>query len=283
VRSVLITGASTGIGRACALRLDRAGFGVFAGVRKESDGEKLKDESSERLSPVIIDVTDGTSIKDAAATIREATGGAGLAGLVNNAGITVQGALEYLPVDEVRRQFEVNVFGQLAVTQELLPEIRAGRGRIVFMSSIAGRAPSLPFLGPYAGSKWALEALAESWRIELLPWKIHVALIEPGSIDTPVWEKGDATFGGIVDSLPPEGKKRYVHTMERARKIAQQSGARGISPDEVAKRVEHALTARRPRTRYLVGVDARVRAIVENALPARLRDRTIGKVMGYGK
>jgi hypothetical protein len=98
-----------------------------------------------------------------------------------------------------------------------------------------------------------------------------------------VWEKGDATFGGIVDSLPPEGKKRYVHTMERARKIAQQSGARGISPDEVAKRVEHALTARRPRTRYLVGVDARVRAIVENALPARLRDRTIGKVMGYGK
>jgi NAD(P)-dependent dehydrogenase (short-subunit alcohol dehydrogenase family) len=282
VRFVLITGASTGIGRACALRLDRAGFGVFAGVRKEADGKSLKDDSSERLSPVIIDVTDGTSIKDAAATIREA-GGSGLAGLVNNAGITVQGALEYLPVDEVRRQFEVNVFGQLAVTQELLPEIRAGRGRIVFMSSIAGRAPSLPFLGPYAGSKWALEAFADSLRIELRPWNIHVALIEPGSIDTPVWEKGDATFGDIVDSLPPEGKERYVHTMERARKIAQQAGARGISPDEVAKRVEHALTARRPRTRYLVGIDARVRAVVENALPDRLRDRTIGKVMGYGK
>jgi NAD(P)-dependent dehydrogenase (short-subunit alcohol dehydrogenase family) len=283
MKAVLVTGASTGIGRACAERLDRAGFRVFAGVRKESDGQSLEAGASDRLSSILLDVTDETSIKDSAATIREQTAGAGIAGLVNNAGITVQGALEYLPVDEVRRQFEVNVFGQLAVTQELLPEIRAGGGRIVFMSSIAGRAPSLPFIGPYSASKWALETFADALRIELLPWKIHVALIEPGSIDTPVWEKGDTSFSGIVESLPPEGKERYGATMERGRKIAQQTAARGIPPDEVAKRVEHALTARRPRTRYLVGVDARARAVLENWLPDRLRDRAIGRFMGYRK
>jgi NAD(P)-dependent dehydrogenase (short-subunit alcohol dehydrogenase family) len=283
VKSVLVTGASTGIGRACALRLDKAGFRVFAGVRKEADGASLEAEASDRLSPVFIDVADDTSIKEAAATIRDANEGTGLAGLVNNAGITVQGPLEYLPIDELRRQFEVNVFGQFAVTQELLPEIRTAGGRIAFMSSIAGRAPALPFLGPYAGSKWALEALAEALRIELLPWGIHVALIEPGSIDTPVWAKGDSAFDDLVGSFPPEGKERYGKAMDRARKIAMQAAARGISADEVAKRVEHALTAGRPRARYLVGVDAKLRAVLEKALPTRLRDRAIGKVMGGGK
>jgi NAD(P)-dependent dehydrogenase (short-subunit alcohol dehydrogenase family) len=283
MRSVLVTGASTGIGRACAERLDRAGFRVFAGVRKESDGKNLEAGGSDRVSSLMIDVADETSIKDAAARIREDIGDGGLAGLVNNAGITVQGPLEYLPVDEVRRQFEVNVFGQLAVTQELLPELRAGRGRVVFMSSIAGRAPSLPFLGPYSASKWALEAFADALRVELLPWDIHISLVEPGSIDTLVWEKGDASFAGLLESLPSEGKERYMASMERARRIAQQAGARGLPPDEVAKRVEHALTSRRPRIRYLVGADAKARAIVENVLPDRLRDRTIGRFMGYRK
>jgi NAD(P)-dependent dehydrogenase (short-subunit alcohol dehydrogenase family) len=151
------------------------------------------------------------------------------------------------------------------------------------MSSISGRARSLPFIGPYAASKWALEAFADALRLELKPWKIHVALIEPGSIDTPVWDKGDASFEGIIESLPSEGKERYMATMERGRRIAQQTAARGISPDEVAKRVEHALTSRRPRTRYLVGVDAKARAAIENAMPDRVRDRAIGRVMGYGK
>src|SRR5436190_11551998 len=174
-RNVLITGASTGIGRACAIALDRKGFHVLAGVRREADGKALQKDSA-GLEPVIVDVTDQATIDAAAKQIDE------LYGLVNNAGITVAGAIEFLPVDDIRRQFEVNVFGQIAVTQAFLPKIRASRGRIVFMSSVGGRVPSSPFMSPYNGPKHALESFGDALRVELSQWGIEVVLVEPGSI-----------------------------------------------------------------------------------------------------
>ena len=283
MRNVLVTGASTGIGEATALRLARNGWRVYAGVRKEADGEALVNASVGALSPVLIDVTDQDSIENTLKIIEDEVDGSGLHGLVNNAGITVQGVLEYLPPEELRRQFDVNVTGQLAVTQAFLPAIRRAGGRIVFMSSIAGRAPALPFVGPYSASKKALESIAEALRIELMPWRIEVALIEPGSIATPIWDKGDSTFEHIVESMPEEGRQRYGAAMEKGRKLAAETGRRGIPADEVAKKVEHALTAKRPKTRYLVGKDAKARVILENPLPDRLRDRIIGRVMGHGR
>lgn len=282
-KSVLITGASTGIGRACAQHLDRLGFEVFAGVRKPADGEDLERCSTRRLTPVLIDVTDQASIDSTAEAIAERLGRAGLWGLVNNAGIAVSGPLEYLGADELRRQLEVNVVGQLAVTHAFLPQIRRAKGRIVFMSSIAGRTRSLPFIGPYSASKSALEALAESLRLELLPWDMHVALVEPGSIATPIWEKGSHSVDQTIESLPREGRELYGESLERARRISDASGRRGIAPDAVAEKVAHALTAERPKTRYLVGNDAKARAVIENRLPDRIRDRLVARIMRYEK
>ena len=281
-KSVVVTGASTGIGRACALRMDERGWTVFAGVRKQADGESLANEASDRLVPVLLDVTDADAIAQTLGRVNEAVGEAGLGGLVNNAGITVQGPLEYLDVDDLRKQFEVNVTAQLAVTQAFLPALRKANGRIVFMSSISGRAGSLPLIGPYAASKRALEALAESLRAELLPWDIKVALIEPGSIATPIWSKGDATFDDLVAELPPEGKERYATALERGRKIAAETGKRGIPPERVADKVEHALTSTRPHIRYLVGVDAKARAYVEPIVPTWARDKTLMRML-HGK
>jgi NAD(P)-dependent dehydrogenase (short-subunit alcohol dehydrogenase family) len=280
-RNVLITGASTGIGRACALRLDARGWNVFAGVRKQDDAGALQAAASPRLRPVILDVTDAAGIEAAREEI-ESHGATALAGLVNNAGVTVQGPLEFLEPDELRRQLDVNVVGQLVVTQTFMGAIRAGQGRIVFMSSIAGRTPSLPFVGPYSASKKALEGMAEALRLELSPWDISVSLIEPGSIDTPIWSKGDDTFEQQLSEMPPEAIERYRPWMDRARKIAAATGKRGIAADKVAEKVEHALASPRPRARYLVGLDALARAYLEPALPTRWRDKLVTKVMGPG-
>jgi NAD(P)-dependent dehydrogenase (short-subunit alcohol dehydrogenase family) len=282
-KTVVVTGASTGIGRATAIHLDRLGWSVFAGVRKESDGESLAKEASDRLVVLQLDVTDQKAIDGAVRAVEDATDERGLDGLVNNAGITVQGPVEYLPLDDMRRQLDVNIVGQMAVTQAFLPAIRRVTGRIVFMSSIAGRAPALPLLAPYSASKKGIEAVAEALRLELIPWDIRVSVIEPGSVATPIWEKGDATFDEMIANLPPEGRERYEKTLGRGRKVAAATGRRGIPAEKVAEKVEHALTSSRPRFRYLVGVDAKARAYVESALPNRLRDRTIGKMLGYGK
>lgn len=271
-RSVLVTGASTGIGRACALRLDRRGWRVLAGVRKEADADSLAAEGSERLTPVILDVADAATIAAAADAVRAAAGDGGLQGLVNNAGITVQGPLEDLPLDDLRRQLEVNVTGQLAVTQAVMPLVRSGGGRIVMMSSIAGRTMSVPLIAPYAASKKALEALGEALHYELRRDGIHVALVEPGAVDTPIWSKGEATVDPMFDELPDASKRRYGEAIARARKIAAMQARRGIPPERVAERVEHALTAARPRLRYLVGADAHVRAYVEPLLPQAVKD-----------
>ena len=190
--AVVVTGASTGIGEACALQLDRMGFSVFAGVRREADGKALEQKASGRLTPVFIDVADEVSIASAVETVSAAVGDAGLAGLVNNAGIAVPAPIELVPLDALRRQLEVNVIGQVSVTQAFLPLVRKAQGRIVNMGSIAGRL-AIPFLGPYCMSKFAMEALTDSLRVELRPWGIKVSLVEPGRISTPIWGKGIAT------------------------------------------------------------------------------------------
>jgi NAD(P)-dependent dehydrogenase (short-subunit alcohol dehydrogenase family) len=270
-KAVVITGASTGIGAACALHLDRLGFRVFAGVRKPADGEALQRQASDQLTPILIDVTDAASIAAAADTVAAAVGEAGLAGLVNNAGIGVVGPLEFLPIAELRRQLEINVIGQVAVTQAFLPLLRQGRGRIINMGSISGRV-AMPFIGPYAASKFALEALSDSLRVELRPWGIEVSIIEPGPITTPIWEKSRALADELIQNLPQRGHDLYGEAIGIARKTIINSGQAGIPPDKVAHVVAHALTARRPKTRYLVGRGLWFAVLFAKFVPDRLRD-----------
>ena len=279
IRAVVITGASTGIGEACALRLDRHGWRVFAGVRKEADGERLKQQASDRLAPITIDVTDQASINSAAEVVASALGEAGLAGLVNNAGITVPGPIEFLPIEELRRQLEVNTIGQIAVTQALLPLIRKGHGRIVNMGSIGGRMAT-PFIGAYCASKFALEALTDSLRQELRPWDIGVSIVEPGSIATPIWEKGRAAADELEERLPQAARDLYGDAIDAFRRAVDKRAGAGIPADEVAKAVEHALTAKRPKTRYLVGMDARLPAVLAKVVPDRARDGLIARNLG---
>ena len=270
-KAVLITGASTGIGKCCALQLDQLSFRVFAGVRKAVDGDALKEEASGLLQPVLIDVTDTASIKQAVETIAVSVGEVGLVGLVNNAGIAVPGPLEFLPLDHIRHQFEVNVFGQLAVTQACLPLLRQGTGRIVNMSSMSGRI-ALPFIGPYSASKFALEAFSDSMRLELRRWGITVSIIEPGAIKTPIWEKTIKTGSQILDNLPPKAYEFYGSIIKNLPINAQKSGNRGVPPEKVALAVIHALTAPTPKARYIVGKDARFAITFAWLTPYRLRD-----------
>ena len=265
--SVVITGASTGIGHACALHMHKLGWQVFAGIRRDSDAESLRSEASKRLVPVLLDVTDSGSIRDAAQVVASTVGATGLSGLINNAGIPYGGPVEYLALDEVRRLFEVNFFGVIAVTQAFLPLLRKGRGRIVNMSSVGGMV-STPFVSPYSASKFALEALTDSLRTELHPWRIDVSSIQPGAIDTPIWDKAGKVVEDLVHDAPRQGLDLYgdaVHGLE-SRYIRH-----GISTDAVAKAVAHALTSSHPRTRYPIGFEGAFVRIFR-WLPDRLRD-----------
>lgn len=279
MRCVVVTGASTGIGEACALRLDKEGWRVFAGVRKEEDGQRLKQQASDRLKPLMLDVTEQPQIDAAARTVMETVGETGVGGLVNNAGIGVPGPLEYLPIEDLRWQFEVNTFGHIAVTQSFLPLIRRGRGRIVNITSIAGRFTT-PFLGPYAASKHALEALSDALRQELRPWGIPVAVVEPGSIATPVWEKGQKRADELEERLPEEAMMRYRKSIDAMRSAAREFESRGMAPDRVARAVAHALTSGRPRTRYVVGFDATMQRLLDDVLPDRALDALTARMLG---
>ncbi len=276
--AVLITGASTGIGRACALHLDRLGFRVLAGVRQPEDGDALRAEASERLAPVMIDITDAGSIAEATRRV-DALAPEGLVALVNNAGIALTGPLEFIEVERVRRQFEVNVFGHLAVTQAMVPALRRATGRIVNMSSMAGWV-SAPYYGPYTASKHALRALTEALRLELAPWDIAVVLVEPGAIDTPIWAKGLALARETVDALPEDGRQRYAGQIESALDSIESQGRRGIPPERVAEAVASALRARRPKARYVVGRDARLAIVAKRLLPDRVMDAILRRQMG---
>lgn len=270
-RAVVITGASTGIGKACALWLDAQGWRVFAGVRRPEDGEALRAEASERLTPVSFDVTQEASLAAAARQVEAALGGAGLSGLVNNAGVAVAAPLEFLPLDELRRQLEINVVGAVASTQAFLPLLRRGRGRIVNMGSVSGRVAA-PFFGPYSASKFALEALTDSLRGELRPWGLEVVIVEPGNIATPIWEKSLAAGDQLIARLPPAAHDYYGKVIPAIRAYAKRSGETGASPDKVSRAVSHALTARRPKTRYIVGKGVRTAVPLIAAIPDRLRD-----------
>jgi NAD(P)-dependent dehydrogenase (short-subunit alcohol dehydrogenase family) len=276
VKSVLITGASTGIGRATALHLDRAGWQVFAGVRKEEDGVSLREAGSERMSPLMLDVTDADQIAAAAARIAGEVGEAGLDGLVNNAGIAVPGPLETLPIEDFKRQIEVNLTAHVAVTQTMLPAVRRARGRIVFITSIGGLM-AFPMFGAYHAAKFGLEAVGDVFRQELRPWGIKVAIVEPGSIATPIWERGDEAVDDIGKRARGDHAELYGEASATFREVARKTGERGIPPEKVAVKIEHALSARRPRTRYLVGADARGQALARRVIPARLLDRIIAR------
>jgi NAD(P)-dependent dehydrogenase (short-subunit alcohol dehydrogenase family) len=277
---VVITGASSGIGEACAIHLAGLGFNVFAGVRKDADAQRI---AGPRIEPLIIDVADDASVAAAAEQVRGAVAGAGLAGLVNNAGIAVAGPLEFMPLGEFQRQLEVNVTGVLRSTQAMLPLIRqGGHGRIVNISSIGGRVAA-PMVGPYAASKFAVEGLSDSLRRELRPWGIHVALIEPGAVATPIWDKSIAAGDQIRAESPPEAERLYGEVIEAIRKQAQKNAVDGVPPKEVAEAVAHALTADKPKTRYLVGRDAKMRGPMAKLMPDRMMDAAIARVLGQRK
>ncbi len=277
MRSVLITGASTGIGRATALRLDAAGWRVFAGVRREEDAAALRSAGSERLVPLIVDVTAADQVAAAAERVGAEPGG--LDGLVNNAGIAIPGPLETLPLDDFRRQVEVNLTAQVGVTKAMLPAVRRARGRVVFISSIGGRM-AVPFNGAYHAAKFGIEAVGDVFRQELRPWGIRVAIVEPGSIDTPIWERGERNADEIEARTGAEQEALYGQAIERFRKVIRQTAERGIPPEKVAAAIEHALSSGRPRTRYLIGLDAKVQAWARPLIPTPVFDRIVARAMG---
>jgi NAD(P)-dependent dehydrogenase (short-subunit alcohol dehydrogenase family) len=281
----LVTGASTGIGRATALRLAASGWTVLAGVRETSAGERLVDEAgaSGRVIPLALDVTDPAQIAQAAARVEQETAPPGSSGqgrldaLVNNAGIGIGGPVEMLSREDLQRQFDVNVFAQVAVTQAMLPALRRARGRIVFVSSIGGRV-AMAFTAPYAASKHAIEAFGDALRVELRSSNVQVTLVEPGSVATPIWDKGRADAEAL--SVPAELQEQYGHVPAAIDKALQDAARRGVAPELVAETIERALTARRMRARYLVGRDAKAMLLIKRALPDHLFDSFARRALG---
>jgi NAD(P)-dependent dehydrogenase (short-subunit alcohol dehydrogenase family) len=270
--TVLVTGASTGIGEATARHLRALGFEVVAGVRKDEDAERLE---ASGLQTVKLDVTDASHVD----ALRERFRDNGLAGLVNNAGMAVAGPLEFLPIDGLRRQLEVNLIGQVAVTQATLPALRRARGRIVNVSSIGGRI-ALPLVSPYSASKFALEGVSDSLRRELRHLGVHVVLIEPGGVKTPIWKKGSSLADEMAADMPAEAEQLYGPMMEFLRAETVRIGERtGIDPSEVAEVIGAAMTATRPKTRYLVGRDAKSRWAIAKRIPDRAMDSLIARAM----
>jgi NAD(P)-dependent dehydrogenase (short-subunit alcohol dehydrogenase family) len=270
--AVVVTGASSGIGQACALKLDRAGYQVFATVRKEKDAESLRQAASEYLTPIFMDVTDEASIAAATNTVAQAVGEAGLAGLVNNAGVGVPGPIEYIAADDLRRQFEINVFGQVRVTQTFLPLIRQAQGRIINIGSVGGKI-TMPFGGALCASKYAVEAINDALRLELYPWGIHVILIAPASIITPAVDHLVSDSEAVIQHFSPEGRQLYEQTFKNFVKTAVAREKKGSPPEVVAQTVLKALTAKTPKTRYPAGADARTLTLLPQILPTRWLDK----------
>src|SRR5215218_415120 len=260
-------------GEATVMHLRELGFDPVAAVRKDADAERLEGIG---LRTARIDVTDADQI----AAAREALGDEPLAGLVNNAGIAVASPLEFLPIDRLRQQLEINLLGQAAVTQAFLPALRRARGRIVNVSSIGGRV-GLPLVGAYNASKFGLEGLSDSLRRELRPHGVDVILIEPGGVKTPIWNKAEELADEMLEDVPPEAERIYGRQIAAVRKNTKRIATdSGIDPSEVAEVIGTALTASRPRARYLVGSDAKQRAVMAKLLPARVMDRLIVRALG---
>jgi NAD(P)-dependent dehydrogenase (short-subunit alcohol dehydrogenase family) len=267
----VVTGASTGIGRACAVHLSGHGYHVLAGVRKDADARALGVLPG--VEPVQLDVT---SEADVAATA-ERVGGE-LAALVNNAGIAVTGPVEVVPVEEWRRQMEVNLLGQVAVTRALLPALLRSRGRVINVSSVGGRVAG-PLFGPYAASKFALEAMTDSLRREVAAHHVRVVSVEPGGIATPIWDKGLENADAALADMPDDARRRYAGVIAAVRRDAERHSREGLRPEAVAEVVGRALSARRPRTRYVVGREARVQAMLARVLPDRAFDALVARAL----
>ena len=243
-------------------------------MRKQEDAERLHAAEPELIESILLDVTDSGQVAAAAEAVGLAVGADGLAGLVNNAGIALGGPLEFVTPELLRRQLEVNVVGLHAVTAAFLPLIRRGRGRIVHIGSISGRIAS-PFIGPYTASKHAVEGLTDVLRMELAPEGLHVAVIEPGQVRTPIWDKATATSGKVSGRLPAEGLARYGARLRVFQWLLQRAPRVAVPPERVADAVVHALLAPEPRTRYVVGRDARIRLWLARLLPDRLMDALV--------
>lgn len=269
--AVLVTGAARGIGRAAVERLAYAGWDVVAGVRRAEDGEALR---SSRVTPVVLDITDPEQVASLAASLPERLDAA-----VNNAGVVVSGPMEGVPLDDLRRQLEVNVVGQVAVAQAVLPRLRASRGRLVFVSSLSGRVAT-PMTGPYNASKFALEGLADAMRLELHPWKVRVVLVEPAQTDTAMWRDAESALEESVAALTPEHRELYAKHIEGSRKMIPRSQKMAAPAEGVAATIERALTARRPRARYVVGAGPRVQGALAHLTPAPLRDAALRAATG---
>ena len=249
--AIVITGASTGVGRAAALMLDKKGYRVFASVRKEKEAESLKRDASENLTPIFMDITKAEEIKSAADIVSKAIQNEGLVGLVNNAGLLVDGPVELISLDDLRWQFEVNVFGQIAVTQEFLPLIRKAKGRIVNIGSIGGKIAG-PFISALCASKFALEAFTDALRMELEPWGIEVILVEPGSIASAAPDKVEESFQKNFANMSPEAKAMYGDAYKFFVEGLISSNRTGMPPEQVADAILEALEASKPKTRYFL-------------------------------
>jgi len=282
MKYVVITGASTGIGYDAARCLIEHGFHVFGSVRKQADGERVQRELGEQFTPLLFDVTDGAAVETAVSQVAQTVSGDGLAGLVNNAGIAVAGPLMYLSLAEFRQQFEVNLFGLLDVTQKFLPLLGAvpdathPPGRIVNISSISGRV-AYPFMGPYAASKHALEAMSDALRRELMLFGVDVVLIEPGSVRTPIWDKAQELDIEQYSHTP------YTGILEGMKSVFVNRGKTGIPVEKVSQAVYTALTAKKPKTRYLIARKLLTGWLLPHYLPDRLFDQIVAKRLGIIK
>src|SRR5579862_5474567 len=279
MKSVVVTGASTGIGWGCAKVLTASGFRVFGSVRKQDDAERLARQLGANFTPLIFDVTDEAAA--AAKQVDAALRGETLFGLVNNAGIAVPGPLLYQKIDDFKLQISVNVIGHLIVTQAFATLLGADRarkgapGRIVMISSVGGRNAS-PFLGAYSASKFALEGMSESLRRELLPFGIDVIVVAPGTVATTMWDRPDAVNVATYADTP------YAHALAKLKALMITNGRRGLSPEQLGETVKIALTAARPKTRYTVSPDS-LETLVANTLPKRVVDRIIAGRLGLQK
>ena len=272
--TALVTGASRGIGKGIVEHLAARGWDVIAGVRSQQDADAITKLDTQRVSSVILDVTSADDIAALEQSLPDQ-----LDAVVNNAGIAVGGAMETLSPDEWRKQLEINVIGALAVTQAALPRLRKSRGRIVFISSVNGRL-SMPLVGAYAASKFALEAAADALRMELSPWKIRVIVVEPAQTDTDMWRTADTMVEDLEAGLSPEHRGLYAKHIAGFKKMIPVSQKLAVPTEKVSAVVEEALTAKRPRARYIVGLGPKAQVALMSVMPTKVRDIALRKVSG---
>ena len=272
--TALVTGASRGIGKGIVEHLAARGWDVIAGVRSQQDADAVTKLAPQRISSVILDVTSADDIAALEGSLPDR-----LDAIVNNAGIAVGGAMETLSSDEWRKQLEINVIGALAVTRAVLPRLRKSRGRIVFISSVNGRL-SMPLVGAYAASKFALEAAADALRMELNPWKIRVIVVEPAQTDTDMWRTADTMVEDLEAGLSADHRSLYAKHIAGFKKMIPVSQRIAVPTEKVSAVVEEALTAKRPRARYIVGLGPKAQVALMSVMPTKMRDIALRKVSG---